>query len=122
MYISSSDSLAYHPLNEPSSFSIELPGPYNNVKRIALLEFGCKNFIESVYVLCDLVERNLVHDDSRAVLRYISDVGEIQNPLFVDTIRESFNRISFTVLTQNMNEPTDLGAVHMILALDVESD
>ena len=122
MYISSSDSLAYHPLNEPSSFSIELPGPYYNVKRIALLEFGCKNFNESVYVLCDLVERNLVHDDSRAVLRYISDVGEIQNPLFVDTIRESFNRISFTVLTQNMIEPTDLGAVHMILALDVESD
>lgn len=119
MYISSSDSSNFHPSNEPHNFVIELPRTYFGVKRIALLEFSCQSFTEPLYVFCDLVDRSLVHDQALAVLRYINEPGEIQNPLFVNTTQVSFNRIAFQVVSsRDMNDAINIGEVHLILALE----
>lgn len=118
MYISSSDSLRFHPQNKPSHFVIELPRAYENFKRAALLEFSCENLFEPVFVLCDILERSLAHDQERAVLNYVSSTGSIQNPLFVNTLRDTFSRVIFKIVTKEFTEPNDLGYVHMIIALE----
>lgn len=122
LYISSRDSLNYHPLNMPWNFVIELPTTYRKVKKIALLEFSADNFHEPLYVICDLVKRSFVHDTEQAVLRYISVPGELQNPFYLDTIRENFIRVQFNIVTGNLVNASYLSHVHMVVALDIESD
>ena len=122
-WASSSDFLEFYPGNVAAQFIIELPGTFYDVNRIALIEFGCEGLYEPVYILCDVLQRSLVHDRLQPVLCYISSsaaAGAVQNPIFVDTIRSSFQRMRFSIVTKNFEEAPGLFNAHLTLALDRE--
>lgn len=118
LFVSSDDSLEYHPTNSTYDFTITLPQTIHGDWEIALGDITYVSHFEDLYVFCDLCEYSYVKDTSLPLLRLISGIGEFENLYFHTVTRNVIQRIRIFITNKNLETPSqDIGPVRLTLVM-----
>lgn len=105
LFLSSTNSLQYHPDNTGTDFTVELPHVVHGQYECALSEIFYDNFQDDLYVYSDICEQNVVHNDYKPILRIVTQPGEVQSLYFMPVSRDSVQRIRIYLRDKDFKTP-----------------
>ena len=103
LYVSSTDSMEYHPTNTSWDFTIELPKTLFGSWKCALADISYSDYSGAVYVLADICKQSYVKDTTLPVLRRVSNSGEIKNLNYITVTRRNIQRVRIFIRDANLN-------------------
>lgn len=119
LFLSSDDSLTYHPDNNSYDFTVELSRELKGAKRLALCELVFTPINEDLYVFCDVCDDSYALDRSLPLLRIVNASGEVSNLYFQDVTRSHVHRIRIYIRTKRLEIPSaDIGTVRCTLVAE----
>ena len=119
LFLSSTDSLEYHPNNVSHDFTVELLQEMQGSFRIALCEIMFTSVTEDLYIFCDIAGQSQVKDELHPLLRIVSAPGEFSSLYFHKVSTPVFRRIRIYICNADMKEPTvNIGDVRCTLLID----
>ena len=124
LYLSSIDSLDYHPHNNYSDFTVELPQTLYGLYDCAL---GAISYTsdddEPLYIYCDIIETSYINNAQSPILRIVDSPGEVNNLYYVTTTVPDVHRVRIKIRTVDGASPSsDLGVVRCTLLLEPIKD
>ena len=119
LFLSSNESLEYHPKNTTYDFTVELPQILDGKFSFALLDIAAeKKISEALYVFCDSCEYSLAHDRMAPLLRIATQAGEVRIAYFVKASRRVIQRIRIYITNRNFQTPmADIGQIRCTLGI-----
>lgn len=107
MYISSTDSLNYHPANSTWDFTIELPRILSGCLHVALSDIKYTASVGGLIVCSDICKESYIKDGHMPILRRVSEPGEIDRLQFVPITRTQVQRFRIYVFDNKLEVPAD---------------
>ena len=104
----SEDSKERYPENEVTNFTSELPKPLylKGQWEMALMEAVYNKDLHSpyysMYILCDICEDNIVHNNVRPILRKMTREPFLKVPIFVNVKSEFIQRIRISMVDSKL--------------------
>ena len=119
VFLSSTDSLEYHPDNTSFDFTVELSHEIKGSHKVALCEIDFEPTGEDLYIFCDVCDDSHVLDRSLPLLRITDSPGEFSNLYFHNITRSFVQRIRIYIRNQNLSTPsTSIGPVRCTLVVE----
>ena len=126
LFISSSDSLSFHPDNKGSNFTVELPESVNlhGEWEAALCDFYHNPEVnEILYVFCDLCDYSYIGNSLEPIIRKIypnstSTDFQFSSNYYINVKNKNINRIKVYIRDVNFGFPSSVtGDIHLTLHL-----
>ena len=126
LFLSSKDSLSFHPNNKGHSFIVELPERVNldGDWEIALCDFYHNSEVnEILHVFCDLCDYNYIGNSLEPIIRTIypnnsSSDFQFSSNYYISVKNKSLNRIKVYIRDVNFSLPSSItGDIHLTLHL-----
>ena len=119
LFVSSTDSLEYHPNNVAHDFTVELLQEVRGPFRIALCEIMFTSVTEDLYIFCNIAGQSQVNDEMHPLLRIVSAPGEFSSLYFHKVSSPVFRRLRIYIRNADMKEPTvNIGKVRCTLLIE----
>ena len=101
LYVNSKDSLSFHPENNPSDFTVELPEiiNFNSCWVICLTEIYIRDDLTyPINIFCDICEQSIQDGELKSILKVIyPDCIQFSNLHYIPIKVSSVSRIRFSI-------------------------